>query len=441
MLESKWSALATAPSVLSIARETASRFRDPQRLREACVLAEQHAQWSSFTARWSSTSVSYGNAGLAILCAALDACFPEEGWDREGHAHLSLAATSLTTQPLRTLGLFDGLCGVAFAAWMLSRNGARYQHLLTSLDEQIVARTLTSTTQVLAQQHGFASGQYDVISGLAGIGAYLLCRRAHPPVAQALITVLRILVCLSEEEAGIPHWYTPPGRIIQERWRGQYPDGLLNCGLAHGVAGPLALLALAKREAVEVEGLEAAIDRLAIWLAEHRVDDEWGVNWPAFYPAGHTLAASLPLVPARSAWCYGNPGIARALWLAGEALDRSAYHELALAAMGAVYHKPIALRQINAPTFCHGTAGVLAITLRFAQETGLSNFREASQELTEQLFAQYDPSSLLGFCNLEEDHTRVDQPGLLMGAAGVLLVLLAACTDQTPAWDRLFLLS
>jgi hypothetical protein len=35
----------------------------------------------------------------------------------------------------------------------------------------------------------------------------------------------------------------------------------------------------------------------------------------------------------------------------------------------------------------------------------------------------------------------VDQPGLLDGAPGVILALLAASTDVEPIWDRLFLLS
>jgi hypothetical protein len=35
----------------------------------------------------------------------------------------------------------------------------------------------------------------------------------------------------------------------------------------------------------------------------------------------------------------------------------------------------------------------------------------------------------------------VDRPGLLDGAPGAALVLLAAATDVEPAWDRVFLLS
>jgi hypothetical protein len=48
---------------------------------------------------------------------------------------------------------------------------------------------------------------------------------------------------------------------------------------------------------------------------------------------------------------------------------------------------------------------------------------------------------VLGFRSLEPAGNAVDQAGLLDGAPGVALVLLAAATDAEPTWDRLFLLA
>jgi hypothetical protein len=62
-------------------------------------------------------------------------------------------------------------------------------------------------------------------------------------------------------------------------------------------------------------------------------------------------------------------------------------------------------------------------------------------ELTEQLLGLYEPDSLAGFRDLEQNARKVDNPGLLNGAAGVVLTLLAAAADAEPAWDRMFLLS
>jgi hypothetical protein len=152
-------------------------------------------------------------------------------------------------------------------------------------------------------------------------------------------------------------------------------------------------------------------------------------------------AEAAPDGPSRCAWCYGSPGVARALWLAGDALGRDDYRELAIAAMEAVFRRPITVRRIDSPTFCHGVAGLLAITLRFANDTGASVFTDASRILTQQLLESYQPDSLLGFRNIEFADQEIDQPGLLDGAPGVALVLLAAATNVDPTWDRLFLLS
>jgi len=121
--------------------------------------------------------------------------------------------------------------------------------------------------------------------------------------------------------------------------------------------------------------------------------------------------------------------------------DRVEWRDLAVEAMESVYRRPIAARQIDSPTFCHGVAGLLQITLRFANDTRLPVFAEAAAGLTEGLLSAYEPESLLGYRNWEPGGTRVDQPGLLDGAPGVLLVLLAASSKVEPSWDRAFLLS
>ena len=252
-------------------------------------------------------------------------------------------------------------------------------------------------------------------------------------------------------------WYTPPGLYGDPKMVVSYPHGQLNCGLAHGIPGPLALLALAHRQGVEVEGLHEAVERTADWLTANRFDDEWGVNWPTAVPVEVITSGTTPMLtllrkapapattsphgPSRAAWCYGSPGVARALWLAGDALGRADLQALAVQAMEAVYRRPLAARQIDSPTFCHGVAGLLHITLRFAHDTALPLFQDAAAVLADQLLGLYRPEMALGYYSLEHSGQRVDQPGLLDGVPGVAMVLLAAATGVEPAWDRLFLLA
>ncbi len=351
-----------------------------------------------------------------------------------------VASRSLEAKHTRKLlFLFSGLSGVAFAAWSLSRDGTRYGKLLATLEQKLLPEITDVAQKVIAEQiHGYPEMMYDAISGLSGMGAYLLQHREDAEAAKALQAVLTSLVYLAEEKDGLPHWHVPSQFVSAEHLKETYPGGYLNCGLAHGIPGPLSLLAMARCYGIEVPGIDEAITRIAHWLIAHRLEDEWGINWPVVCPAGR---AKDPYKGARTAWCYGTPGVARALWLAGQALNRVEYCQIAIASMQAVYRQPTAVRRIDSPCFCHGIAGLLHITLRFANDTGNALFCEAASALSEQLLALYQPDTLPGYRHLETEGALVDHPWLLDGAAGITLVLLAASTSCEPAWDRLFLLA
>lgn len=392
--------------------------------------------------------MAQGYAGLALLCAQLDKCFPNEGWDGVGREHLASAARDAEKHKLLPLGLFSGLAGVAFAAWEMSREGSRYGRLLHTLDEALLARA-TRAARYLRGAAVVSVSQFDVISGLSGVGAYLLTRMGGPRHAACVREVLSTLVELLAPRTGLPRWYTPHEELYDDGARAVYPFGNLNCGLAHGVPGPLALLSIAYAKGVRVNGMEMAITRTADWLCAARWDDEWGINWPtaiAVQPGSNGAPTTVERRPgfdgpSRCAWCYGAPGVARALWLAGEALDCAGYRDIGIDAMRAVFRRPVHVRRIDSPSFCHGVAGLLQIALRFRNDSKVEVFEEGCRELVEQILRHYQPQSLLGYRHIENGAHEIDQPGLLDGTPGIALVLLASSTPVSPDWDRIFLLS
>jgi hypothetical protein len=421
----------------------------PELLARAVAEAPRQSAFANKSC-WAPHSLSQGYAGLALLCGYLDACFPNERWDLKAREHLQVAARAVEAMPGISLGIFSGLSGLAFTACQLSREGERYVRLRESLDHSTAQRAIAAARS-LGGRHGLSFAEFDAISGLSGVGAYLLCRRGDPRMMTALSSVVEGLVGLLSDIDGLPRWYTPAHLLGDEETRHYCPQGNLNFGLAHGVPAPLALLSLAHTAGLSVPGLADAIARTADWLCHNRYDDGWGINWVSILPlvqtdsanGGRLQAAGAQSVrgPSRCAWCYGSPGISRALWLAGEALDRDDYRDLAVSAMKAVFLRPVAARQIDSPTFCHGVAGLLQIALRFSHDLGGNAFSDEIGALVEQLLNAYRPESLLGFRHIETRDTEMDQPGLLEGAPGVVLALLAATTSAEPTWDRLFLLS
>ena len=438
----------TASRARAVAHDVACRLRDGAFVESAAARAAEQSAHPE-TRHWEPHGVAQGFAGLALLAGSMDECFPGESWDAVAHAHLERAARGAAESDAPA-GIFSGLSGLAFATARLSRNGTRYRRLADSLDSALLPRVHDLAAAVPAGEPTSVA-YFDVISGLSGVGASLLFRADDPPCDAALRAVLDRLVLLCEcDEHGRPRWWTPAEHLHPVS-RAECPHGNLNCGLAHGIPGPLALMALSLLRGVRVNGLEEAVARTAAWLGAHRADDAWGANWPYAVPLDETSREAVSMaatdcpeaMPSRAAWCYGAPGVARSLQLAARALGTRGddTHALALDAMRAVLAKPHAEREIPSPTFCHGVAGLLQITLRFAQDESAGDLAANADDLCRQLLDLYDPDSPLGFRSIESEGCAIDDPGLLDGAAGVALVLLAASTNVEPAWDRAFLLS
>ena len=419
-----------------VSHEVAIRATDPERIGQALAAASGQTRFPQ-TLRREGYGIASGDAGLAVLCAAYDREEPDAGWDRAGHGFLTTAARSAERAHVLPPALFGGLSGLAFAAHGLNREGQRYARLLATLDAAL-ARDVVRLTASVDEEDPVPMGHFDVISGLSGIVAYLLCRDEHRMLPRAL----RSLTRLAEPLPGLPRWFTPVELVGDEVARARYPYGNLNCGLAHGIPGPLAALALALAAGHEVKGQGAAVRSLAAWLADQRTEDAWGVDWPG---AISVSKAGLPEPSAatagRAGWCYGGPGVARALWHAGQALDDGYLRGLALDGVLAAVRRPVEIRGIPSPTLCHGVAGLLQIVLRFLHDTGHPELSFAADALMAQLLTLHDPDRPLGYAALEPGPNPVDRGGLLDGAAGVSLALLAATSRDEPSWDRLFLLS
>ena len=253
---------------------------------------------------------------------------------------------------------------------------------------------------------GVPAHAWDLISGLTGVGAYLLARGAEE---DALRAILAALVALSADDAdGRPRWSTPHA-ALHHSLRDEFPDGAVNCGLAHGVAGPLALWALSARAGIAVPGQAEATARVAPWLAARAEPSPWGPLWPAAVAPAPDPA--VPFAAARPGWCYGNASVGRALDLAGRSDDGRA----ALRA-GLAYQAERA--PLDEPILCHGTAGLALRALRAAADGGDAELAAAARRLCLDLVDRVGETG--------------DDPSLLNGAAGVALVLLAAATPAEP---------
>jgi hypothetical protein len=420
------SATVTAEKVTEL---LADRITDPARLTAAVEAMARQSRYADLLP-WRPASLSAGNTGLAVLCAAFDRHRPGDGWDRAGHQHL---ATAVAAASPYDVSLFSGLAGIGFAATLLADGRPRYQRLLSSVDAA-VGPAVTAATRRLQSADGCAAGDHDLISGLTGTGAYLLAR---PPGA-ALTSTLSALSGLLADRGHPRRWHTPAD-LTAGTLRDYFPHGHHNCGLAHGVPGPLALLALAILGGVEVPDARDAIEATVTWLTEHHVGAADAPDWPDAIALDDPGPGDHMTEPGRAAWCYGAIGVARSLWLAGVALGRPAWQDFAARTIRAVAARPPDRWWLSTSGLCHGRAGLLQVLRRFAADLSDPAIAATAETLACVLAAEYDPDTLLGMRIAEPGGVLVDHPGLLDGVPGVALALLGPTPDLS--WDRMLLLS
>src|SRR5271166_3340889 len=166
-----------AARALQVSLDVAGRLRDRDRVGLAIEAAPGQTAFP-LAVHWQAPTLAQGDAGLALVCSYLDACLPDGDWARPGHAYLAGASAAAELLPNLPAGMYSGLTGLAFAAWSLSRGGTRYGRMLASIDAVLLPR-VADRAESLAQADGdgMSVSEFDVISGCAGEGAYLLSRR------------------------------------------------------------------------------------------------------------------------------------------------------------------------------------------------------------------------------------------------------------------------
>src|SRR5262249_44490456 len=230
----------------------------------------------------------------------------------------------------------------------------------------------------------------------------------------------------------LSEWLPPE---VRDRW----PARCYNLGLAHGIPGAIALLGRACAAGVAPDRARPLLEGAARWLMVRRAM----VGTDGFPAAVGTEPWP---VPARLAWCYGDPGVAAALLLAARCAREPAWERAALAVARRAAERPPDAAEVVDAGLCHGSAGLGHLFNRMFQASGDTRLREAADFGFRRTLEMQQPGrGVAGFAAWVDGPNGIpawtDEPGFLTGAAGIALALLGASTTIEPAWDRALLVS
>ncbi len=384
--------------------------------------------------------LSGGHAGLALFFAYMAQLFPDGDYGEAAETWLGKAIDLMAEVDIEP-ALHGGFTGVAWVS----------QHLDEMLFEpdpegedsnEVIDETLGN---LLTQSPW--TWHYDLISGLAGYGVYVVERLPRPSATAMLADLVRRL-----DEMAIPHDENPIGRtwltdpMLLPPWqRKQAPKGYYNLGAAHGMPALVTLLAAAVRAGVEVDRARPLLEDAVAWLLSTRLPEDTGSSFSAWIPKGGTSSS------CRLAWCYGDPGVLACLLATARAIGRDDWERAAMDMAHLAAKRNMEESGVKDTGLCHGAAGLLQIFNRMFQTTGDPVMGEAARYWLDQTLAMREPGKwLAGFWEMAQENpqnpesfdlVQATSAGFLTGVAGVGLALASAISTIPGDWDRGLMIS
>jgi lantibiotic biosynthesis protein len=372
-------------------------------------------------------SMANGAAGEAIFLAYLHAAGGSaDAADRALEA-LDVSINALADRHLLPT-LYAGFSGVGWVVAHLTREVFEGDDDL-SLEIDNALRELLSDVN--------EKPPYELIGGLAGYGTYLVERLPNPGAATLLRRIIDLLDASRDSASGT--WFTNPD-WLPDWQRELMPQGCYNLGVAHGIPGVIGLLAAAWRAGLGDARIPRLTEDAVRWLLTQRHLSMEGSIFPSHVsPDGEAR-------PTRTAWCYGDLGIAAVLLSAAQSFDRADWQDEALAIARIAASRTFEETKTNDVGLCHGAIGLGHLFNRIHQATGANDMREAALTWYQHAFDMRHPGEgIAGFLTWVVEPPNAGffkaERGFLGGAAGIGLALLAAVSNVEPVWDRVMLIA
>ena len=376
--------------------------------------------------------VAGGTAGLAFFYAYLSAETGSEEWTGLAERLMEHSIDALSDRPLLP-DFYEGFTGIGWALGQLQ--GMLYEEPDDDEEEDPDADPIGESLVEVLRGRTFARGDFDLIGGLAGYGIYAFHALPRPAARRSLELLVQRLVEIGEPVDGGFSWFTPP-EVFPDWLREKEPDGQYNLGVSHGVAGVISVLGMCAAAGIMSADQRATLDRAVDWLL---VQKQHGKSW-CF---ANSVVKGRPARRDRLAWCYGDPGIAAALFTAARHCGHAGWEAVALDVARTAARRPMDPKdsEIVDAALCHGSAGLAHLFNRMHQASGDPLLAEAARAWFRYTVDMQRPG--VGIAGYEFFAAPGWQPltGFLSGLSGLGLGLLAGVSSIEPGWDQFLAVS
>jgi len=206
---------------------------------------------------------------------------------------------------------------------------------------------------------------YDYLHGAIGYGLYFLKRLYKSNVPSYLSALVYHLEDLGENDSnGCIKWKSI---LDYEKDKRGY-----NISLSHGIASIIVILTKIYKSGIEkTKCKQLIIGAVKYILKQELVRNKYNSYFPSW-----SIESDERVTSSRLAWCYGDLGIAMAIWQVGQTLNISEWTEIALEILlYSTTRKDLKGNFVQDAGICHGTAGIGHLFYRMYWNTKRMEFK------------------------------------------------------------------
>lgn len=348
------------------------------------------------------------------------------------------------------LGLFCGLGDFGVALSSINRSTGLYSNLLNSINTTISMGLIQEAESLnhKIKNHSLSAMDYDCILGITGTLRYLLMFDTKM-YNEAIIDAIESLITLSGQSYRdgilLPNFHVKNENVVPLEDRGKFPTGMINFGMAHGMAAALSVLSISKKMGISLKGQEKAIKQICdVYMQSYAEMPDGRVYWPSSLTGDDYIHLSnlSPVVHLRLSWCYGAVAILHSLYLAAQALENQELVFWTLEKAKIFSKTSLEYTQLSSPTICHGYAGLLLTFEAFYRDTNDNVFSNMIETLQSKLLALYSPLHKYGFLDVDRVNGKLKKTegvNFLTGTSGVILALSSHYYDSSMVLRHLLL--
>jgi len=273
------------------------------------------------------------------------------------------------------------------------------------------------------------SNGFDFMHEATGIAIYLL-QYGHSSDLDVVSDYVKLLDSAAQYGNGTVKWMSDvnPDRKM-----------LYNISMSHGMSSISIFLSQCMEKGIESQICNKLLTGVVQYILQQEID---ATKYGSYFP--FTSLESDKPIKSRLAWCYGDLGIAIAIWSAGVALNNNQWKAKAIEVMEyAADRRELESNMVMDAGLCHGTAGIAQFFKRMHYNTKDDKFLSANEFWVKETLnmAIWGEEGAAGFKTWKGDK-RIDNYNFLTGVAGIGLALIASQGDDSfSTWDKVLLLS